>query len=90
MAELPVTCQDSSTAHRFAQNDSVIMIRGILIFANETADWKVAGLRQLDRLLLAIDHSARETHTAIRVYIHSSTNEESIPAIKPAVKLNSA
>ena len=90
MAELPVTCQDSSTAHRSAQNDSVIMIRGILIFANETADWKVAGLRQLDRLLLAIDHSARETHTAIRVYIHSSTNEESIPAIKPAVKLNSA
>ena len=65
-------------------------IRGILIFADETADWKVAGLRQLDRLLLAIDRSARETQTTIHVHIHWLPHEISLPATAPEVKLKSA
>jgi CDP-alcohol phosphatidyltransferase len=65
-------------------------IHRILIFADETADWKVAGLRQLDRLLLAIDRSARETQTAVHISIHSLADQVSIPTPGPEVKLKSA
>ena len=57
-------------------------IRGILVLADETANCKVAGLRQLNRLLLALDRFARETQTGIHVCIQSLGNQESIPAIK--------
>src|ERR1041385_2084863 len=33
-------------------------LRRVLILADESADWMVAGLRQLDRLALAIDEFA--------------------------------
>ena len=35
-------------------------LRRVLILADESADWKVAGLRQLDRLALSLDENAVE------------------------------
>src|SRR6266478_2035765 len=33
----------------------------LIILADESANWKIAGLRQLDRLVLALDEFARST-----------------------------
>jgi CDP-alcohol phosphatidyltransferase len=65
------------------------MIGGILIFADETADWKVAGLRQLDRILLAIEAEARQTQMTMPVYVHSSGRGEVDFALSPQVELQS-
>lgn len=40
----------------------------ILIFADESADWRIAGLRQIDRLLLSLNEHAK-THSPLRVAI---------------------
>ncbi len=45
------------------------MLRRVLILADETADWKVAGLRQLDRLVLSIQQIAAEQRRPVSVCV---------------------
>src|SRR5438034_9269679 len=44
-------------------------LRRVLILADESADWMVAGLRQLDRLALSIDEFAVENKETAPVLI---------------------
>lgn len=46
-------------------------LRRVLILADESAHWQVAGLRQLDRLLLSLDDFARtsQPHVPVRVRV---------------------
>src|SRR4051812_20294116 len=43
-------------------------LRRVLILADESADWKIAGLRQLDRLALSLNEFA-EAHDTERVSV---------------------
>ena len=40
----------------------ILSFRRVLILADESADWNVAGLRQLERLVLAVDEFALENN----------------------------
>src|SRR3954453_12729868 len=51
--------------NEFSTNRS---LRRVLILADESADWKIAGLRQLDRLALSLNEFA-EAHDAERVSV---------------------
>lgn len=44
-------------------------LRRVLLLADESADWRVAGLRQLDRLVLSLQEFAR-AHSAIDVCVY--------------------
>src|SRR3954465_3262112 len=50
--DVSLTLEDNHMVNRF---------RRILVLADESADWIVAGLRQLDRLSLSIDEFALES-----------------------------
>jgi phosphatidylglycerophosphate synthase len=48
------------------------MLRRVVILADDSARWKIAGLRQLERLALAIDEWGVARAEAIRVFVHWS------------------
>src|SRR4029078_8027729 len=47
----------------------IISFRRVLILADESADWNVAGLRQLERLVLAVDEFALENNEKAPVLV---------------------
>jgi len=50
--------------------------RRVLILADESANWEVAGLRQLDRLALSINEAARQLHPHERTSVFVRWNPE--------------
>jgi hypothetical protein len=44
-------------------------LRNILILADQSADWKVAGLRQLDRVLLALNSYAARAENGDNLFV---------------------
>ena len=60
-------------------------LRRVLILADESADWIVAGLRQFDRLALSIDEFAVENNETapVLVSIFWRDDSRSIPALDP-------
>ena len=50
-------------------NHMINRFRRVLIVADESADWMVAGLRQLDRLALSIDEFALENKETAPVLV---------------------
>ena len=54
-------------------------LRRVTIFADESARWKVAGLRQLDRLLLSLAEFARNSQPDIPITVHIVWDEP-VPA----------
>jgi phosphatidylglycerophosphate synthase len=50
-------------------NDDQHRFDRVVILSDESANWRVAGLRQLDRLVLALDEFAKEMGTANKIEI---------------------
>ncbi len=56
-------------SHTRENNHMINRFRRVLILADESADWMVAGLRQLDRLALSIDEFALENRETAPVLV---------------------
>lgn len=61
-------------------------IRAVLLLADTSWAWNIGGLRQIDRLLFALDRSARKSPDPLLVAIHSTTPGEPPVALSPRAK----
>ncbi|HEV3409061.1 MAG TPA: CDP-alcohol phosphatidyltransferase family protein [Chthoniobacterales bacterium] len=62
------------------QNDARTTLRRVLIVADESAHWKIAGLRQLDRLLLTLQEFAETQPGSRRINVCIQWQKNASPA----------